>query len=422
MGIVVRATHLQLGEAVALKFLHGHVAQDADHVQRFLREARAAVRIKSEHVARVMDVGTLPSGAPFIVMELLVGEDLHRVTCQRGPLPVAEAVEYVLQACRAIAEAHQLGIVHRDLKPANLFLTRRADGTPLIKVLDFGISKSMEGSDQSLTATGDALGSPPYMAPEQIRDARLVDGRTDIWALGSVLYTLLAGRPAFLAPNSAGTLAKIMADPVPSLRDARPDVPAQLEAIVLSCLEKSPEQRLQRVEQLAAALSSVRRLAGATSPETGASAEALAPGSGPTLLSLHGDTTATSSSVTGRSRAPRSALLPALLGALLTVVIGGGLVLALRAESRPAADGAATAGAGSAAAPAPSSTLPSTPAPSALPSSGPAQGPSPSSTPALPSASAARSRPPAPAGREPRRAAPPARVHSVAPVPTYGQD
>ena len=139
MGLVLQATHLQLGEPVALKFLHAHVAEDGYEVERFLREARAAARIKSEHVARVLDVGTLPDGAPFMVMELLVGEDLHRVVRDRGALPVVEAVEYVLQACRAIAEAHQLGIVHRDLKPANLFLTSRADGSPLVKVLDFGI-------------------------------------------------------------------------------------------------------------------------------------------------------------------------------------------------------------------------------------------------------------------------------------------
>src|SRR4051812_29611172 len=188
MGVVVAAHHVQLDERVAIKFLLPEALGNAEAVARFAREARAAVKIKSEHVARVIDVGTLETGAPYMVMEYLEGGDLSQVLASRGPLPVEEAVEYVLQACEAIAHAHALGIVHRDLKPANLFLIRRPDGTNAIKVLDFGISKVMPGksasSDNAMTRTRTVMGSPLYMSPEQMASTRDVDGRTDLWALG----------------------------------------------------------------------------------------------------------------------------------------------------------------------------------------------------------------------------------------------
>jgi serine/threonine-protein kinase len=190
-----------------------------------LREARAASVIESDHIARVFDLGELPSAELYMVMELLVGEDLNDVIKKRGPLPLSEAVDYVIQACRGVGAAHRRDIVHRDLKPANLFLTKRRDGTPLIKVLDFGISKSLGVSDENLTTTGDVLGSPAYMSPEQIRDPRRVDHRTDLWALGCILYKLVTGRAPFLGAGSAATLAKIMADPAPSVRGERPDAP-----------------------------------------------------------------------------------------------------------------------------------------------------------------------------------------------------
>src|SRR3954470_13666053 len=190
MGVVVAATHLQLDERVAIKFLVPDALSSDEAVARFAREARAAVKIKSEHVARVIDVGTLDNGAPYMVMEYLEGGDLSRVLQAQGPLPVEDAVEYVLQACEAIAHAHVLGIVHRDLKPANLFLTKRNDGSQSVKVLDFGISKVLSGnsgassSDAAMTRTRAVMGSPLYMSPEQMTSTRDVDGRTDIWALG----------------------------------------------------------------------------------------------------------------------------------------------------------------------------------------------------------------------------------------------
>ena len=257
MGVVVAAQHLQLGKRVAVKFLLPQVCANAEAVGRFLREARAAVQLESEHVARVIDVGTLETGAPYMVMEYLVGADLGQVLQTRGPLPIEEVVDYVLQACEAIAEAHALGIVHRDLKPANLFLTQRKDGSALVKVLDFGISKATgdEAAIQpSLTATSAVMGSPQYMSPEQMRSSKNVDSRTDIWSLGMILYELLAGRPAYEADTLPGLCAMIATDPPPPLRKVRPDVPAALEAVVMRCLAKDPEQRMHDVGELATAL------------------------------------------------------------------------------------------------------------------------------------------------------------------------
>jgi serine/threonine-protein kinase len=253
MGVVVAALHRELREPVALKFLYRETAKQPELVARFQREARAAVRIKSEHVARVIDVG-LHRGEPFIVMELLAGTDFHKLSAARGPLPSSEAALYVAQACEAVAEAHLYGIVHRDLKPANLFLTYRADGSPLVKVLDFGISKMTGEADENLTQTTDVLGSPLYMSPEQIESPRDVDARTDVWSLGAILYKLLTGKAAFAAETASASLAKIVTRPPPPLRAQRPDIPAELEALVLRCLEKDPSNRLPSAAELGRAL------------------------------------------------------------------------------------------------------------------------------------------------------------------------
>jgi serine/threonine-protein kinase len=260
MGVVMAALHEQLNQRVALKFLTDDAYQQPEAVTRFLREARSAVQIQSEHVARVMDVGTLESGAPYIVMEYLRGLDLKEVSTRRGPLPISEAVDFVLQACDAVAEAHSLGIVHRDLKPSNLFLTERPDGSALVKVLDFGISKALHGgsggqtSQQQMTASAAIMGSPQYMSPEQIRSSKNVDARADVWALGTILHELVAGTPAYVADTVPGLLAMIVADLPPPLTSVRPDAPTDLEATILRCLQKDRERRFANVAELAHAL------------------------------------------------------------------------------------------------------------------------------------------------------------------------
>src|SRR5262252_3026773 len=229
MGLVVAALHLQLEQAVALKLLLPGASSVPEAVGRFLREARAAARIQSEHVVRVTDVGTLDSGEPFMVMELLRGMDLSQVVHATGPLAVTTAVDYLLQACEGVAEAHKLGIVHRDLKPSNLFLAQRSDGSPLVKVLDFGISKAATAAGSvALTATAAFMGSPLYMSPEQVRSARDVDARTDIWSLGVVLHELLTGVPVYRAETASAVMAMIAADPPVPVRAVRPDVPAPI--------------------------------------------------------------------------------------------------------------------------------------------------------------------------------------------------
>lgn len=255
MGVVVAATHVHLDQRVALKFLLPESLESEQVVARFKREARAAVRLRSEHVARVIDVGELTSGAPYMVMELLEGRDLGDLITEDGPQPVEKAVDYVLQACEAVAEAHALGIIHRDLKPSNLFLTSRVDHRPLVKVLDFGISKvSNPGEELSLTSTAEVVGTPHYMSPEQLRAAKLADARSDIWALGAILYELLSGHVPFAAETLTQLCALVLQDPPRPLQELRGDVPPELVAIVERCLEKEPSRRFQSVAELAEAL------------------------------------------------------------------------------------------------------------------------------------------------------------------------
>jgi serine/threonine-protein kinase len=254
MGLVLGARHLKLDEPVAIKLLRAAMMEVDGMVARFLREARAASKIKSVHVARVTDVDTLDTGVPYMVMEYLTGTDLADLRRKKGQLGVVEAVGYVLEATEAIAEAHALGIVHRDLKPANLFLHEARDGTRVLKVLDFGISKLEAPGEEDSTKTGQMMGSPKYMSPEQMLSMRDVDGRSDIWSLGAVLYELLAGRPPFVADSTPRVCALVLHnDPAPP-STLRPDLPPALERAVLRCLEKDPQRRFPTVTDLAEAL------------------------------------------------------------------------------------------------------------------------------------------------------------------------
>jgi len=253
MGAVFAAQHLILNQRVALKLLLGELADSQEASARFVNEARAAAQIQGEHVARVLDIGQLPTGVPFMVLEYLEGSDLAGILQQRGPLPVSEVADYALQALDALAQAHSAGIVHRDLKPANLFLTSRHDGTSLVKVLDFGISKNTT-APSGMTSTRAVMGSPEYMSPEQLRTPRGVDARTDIWSLGVILYELLAGRVPFQAETLADLFMQICQVDPPSIRTLRPDVPPAFEAVVMRCMAREPSARFQSVRELSTAL------------------------------------------------------------------------------------------------------------------------------------------------------------------------
>ncbi|NUQ75790.1 MAG: protein kinase [Polyangiaceae bacterium] len=260
MGMVVAARHIQLGELYAIKFLLSAALEHEQGLERFMREARASARLKGEHVARVHDVGQLEDGTSYMIMEHLAGSDLRALVRRTGPLPIPEVILYSLQICEALTEAHAAGIVHRDIKSANLFLTTRPNGTPCVKVLDFGISKHTASENVDLTETGAILGSPLYMSPEQISHSRTVDGRSDIWSLGIVIYELLTGKPPFTSTTLIEAVAKVVSEDPPPLRSLRPEVSEDLEAAVMKCLCKQRENRYQKIEELADDLRRVQAL------------------------------------------------------------------------------------------------------------------------------------------------------------------
>jgi eukaryotic-like serine/threonine-protein kinase len=348
MGWVVVATHLQLEQRVALKFMRSSASAEA--VARFLREARAAARIQSEHVARVSDVGTLEGGAPYLVMEYLEGRDLDALLQATPSLPVDEAIDYAMQACEGLGEVHAAGIVHRDLKPANLFLARRSDGSVRVKLLDFGISKvaSAPGgaSEGGMTSTQALMGSPLYMAPEQMRSSKAVDARADIWSMGVILYEMLGGRSPFNGDTLPQVCARIMAEPPDPLREIRRGVPAALEAVVLRCLEKDAQRRFQDVSALAQALAPfgqadarvaadrIARVARRTQPSSadlrpGAAATT---GVNPQRLAI-AETAAAFGAPATTSSARRPGALPFVVGAAVLVVAGLVAVGATRGSS-----------------------------------------------------------------------------------------
>ncbi len=339
MGVVVQALHLQLGQRFALKLLLPEACNVPEAVARFLREARAAAQIQSEHVVRVTDVGIASSGVPYMVMELLHGMDLAQLIRSRGGrLPIGEAVDYILQASEAIAAAHALGIVHRDLKPSNLFVTSTVEGLPHVKVLDFGISKVASdagaGVPISMTTTSAIMGSPLYMSPEQIRSAKNVDARTDIWSLGVVLHELLSGAPVYQADTASALMAMIAADPPRRLRAVRPEAPAPLEKVILRCLEKDRDRRYGNVAELARALAAFGSSGGKTSADRASKILSArhAPSAGTIALPSHsaGSATAASWGQTSLAQAPRRgrALVMLALVGLATAIAGAGATVA----------------------------------------------------------------------------------------------
>jgi eukaryotic-like serine/threonine-protein kinase len=274
IGVVYAAEHVTLRRRVALKFLRPELLGRADVVQRFLREGRAAAQLQSEHVARVLDADATQAGAPYLVMELLEGRDLRSLVRDAGPLQVDDAVDFIRQACEGLAEAHAVGIVHRDLKPANLFCSRGPGGAPMIKVLDFGIAKfqsaNVAGDDIEMTGPATMLGSRPFMSPEQMLDAKEVDARADVWALGTILFYLLTGQSPFEGECSSDLMLNILQGEPRALSSLRPDAPAGLDAVVRRCVEKLRDKRYANVCDLWRALAPFARpQAAPTSPKLG---------------------------------------------------------------------------------------------------------------------------------------------------------
>lgn len=385
-GVVFSALHADLKQRVAIKLLRDAAPIG---VERMVREARAALALHSEHIVRVMDVGSDPDGHAFIVMEQLDGADLGSILQQRGHFDIEESVDYVLQACAGIAEAHARGIVHRDLKPSNLFLTTRADGAPLVKVLDFGISKTTEDEDAETSLTGPAemVGSPRYMSPEQVRGQRNVDHRADIWALGVILFRFISGTAPFGGQGKgiSGALASIVVDDPPSLRELVPSVPRELEMVILRCLAKSPNDRHASAAEMAA------RLAPFGSSDGRAAAARLVH-SVEGMLSSETDTSPPPPLPSPKRRLVLVAIVAAMLAvpavALGVLAHGKSPAQAASASARSTAKGAPLATATASA---------STETPEASPATLPAPSPSPPHT------------------AVPRLAAPAAKVHAAAP-------
>jgi serine/threonine protein kinase len=255
MGAVFEAVHLETNEAVAVKFLTDE-RRNADPAvfARFVREARATSTLATSHVAKVLTTGVAEGGVPYLVMELLHGSDLEKMVRERGPLPIPEAMAYVIEACAGIADAHANGILHRDLKPANLFHARIAGGSAVIKVLDFGLAKYARELDAAATASQLVFGTPQYASPEQLTSTTNVDARADVWSLGAIAFELVTGRPAFPGPSVAHVIAKVMNDAPERLCHVRLDAPPELEAVIMRALEKDRSKRYGSVTELARAL------------------------------------------------------------------------------------------------------------------------------------------------------------------------
>jgi serine/threonine protein kinase len=254
MGMVVAARHVDLDQMVAIKFILPDALRQQGVVERLLREARASAKLRSEHVAKVVDVGRTPDGAPYLVMELLEGRDLAQILDERTVIPSSEAALYIGQACEAIAEAHGAGIIHRDIKPANLFVVTRRDGSPCVKVLDFGIAKEDSLANAAMTSTGSVLGTPMYMSPEQVRSSKTATPATDIWALGITLYELTTGHIPYDVTTVTELIAKILTEPPIAARVRNPSLSAEMDAVIMRCLQVDPALRYRSATELQTAL------------------------------------------------------------------------------------------------------------------------------------------------------------------------
>jgi serine/threonine-protein kinase len=382
MGYVYLARHEMLDQHVALKVLSQDAVGNEEATRRLIKEAQLAAKIPGEHICRVTDVGLDESGAPYIAMEHLVGQDLEALLEKSGPLPIHVAVGYVLQALEAIAHAHARGIVHRDLKPSNLFLTTSADGTPVVKVLDFGISKSTSVKQTTITAPTQVLGSPAYMSPEQVRSAKSVDVRTDVWAVGVILFELLTARMPFAGETVGEVFAAILEKEAPPVTRYRSDVPPELARVVEGCLRRRLGERYANASQVAEALApfaspadaalalairnTIGRSSGLPTVPTGPD-EVTQPSLQPPAIRATTNTWTGGSRDSLRNRPPWLLVAGATLVGLL--LVGGGFAVSRRtssggsssASSPPGAIGSAAGTTSASAASSPAPTAPSTP-------------------------------------------------------------
>lgn len=266
MGAVYRATNTGIGKRVALKFLYREAARDLDAVARFQREAEAASAVESAHIVEIFDSGTTDDGLPFLVMELLKGEDLRTRLRRESRLSVGEAVRITAQVARGLRRAHEADIVHRDLKPDNIFLCQRDDDPTFVKIVDFGISKvsRKQATTSTLTRRGTVLGTAFYMAPEQAQAKRDVDGRADIFSLGAILFEALAGRPPHMGSAYEAVLIDICTKDAPDIREFAPEVSGDLAAVVARALQRERSLRFQTAREVYESL--VACLPGAVPP------------------------------------------------------------------------------------------------------------------------------------------------------------
>jgi serine/threonine-protein kinase len=399
MAAVLAAIQTDLGRRVAIKLLPPRAAKSALGVERFIREARAASAIDSDHVVRLFEVGRLESGTPFMVMEFLVGAPLSRTIERRGPLPLTEGIDYFLQTAVAIAHCHAIGVVHRDLKPENIMVLENPGQRGHVKVLDFGISKAdwfEQEHTPSLTGTSDVFGTPTHMSPEQVRSSKSVDYRTDIWAMGVVLYEIFAGKPPFIAESLPALSAMIVSDEPTPPSHLRPDLPAELERLVLRCLAKRAENRPQSVHEIAEALAPFaapsshahldRIFAIALAKQLGASAGPAAGVSGP-YAPLRSTASAWGTTYRRKLGARRGVALGVGAGLVLFAAVTVALMLSARYRAAPVTpdvEGSSEAVGPTAAGPSPAVSGAPVPAPTTS-TTGQSAPPSPSSTPPAPS-------------------------------------
>jgi len=306
MGSVWLAEHTQLGRRAAIKVLHAEYSNRADMVSRFFNEARAATAIADPGIVQVFDFGQHSDGTAYIVMELLEGEPLDR-RLARGALGLADALRIMRQVASTLAAAHARGIIHRDLKPENVFMVRDAEvpGGERAKILDFGIAKLMGEHAGLKTSTSTVMGTPTYMSPEQCRGAGLVDQRSDVYALGCVLFTLLVGRPPFDAAGPGDMIAAHLREPAPAPSSFRPGIPPEVDRVVLRCMAKDPQMRFEHAGELAVVLGTLL----GSSPHLGP----LGPGVASAAVSF-GTTLSAATGTSGAPRPARSRRVVALVG------------------------------------------------------------------------------------------------------------